>query len=328
MSRARDAMLLGQLRQKDEELSLSREALHAAQQEIRLLRQKLDALARRMFGKSSEKLDAAQMQLLLEGLEEIAGAQADTQFADAPATQNEDADVKTTPARERGPRVPEHLPVREIIIDPEEVKASPDQWKRIGEEVTEQLDYTPGSFTRLRIVRRKYVHRENRHEPPVIAPLVPTLQERCLAAPSLLAHAFVSRYRDHLPWYRLENIYAGLGVSISRQTLGNWSGMAADAVQLVIKEIRHSVFAGEHVQIDETPIEYLGPGDGAVLVEGVGRVSGAEQLTKAGAASCGGEAVAANQSCGAKRHHVIKWLSALSKTSPVMLRRVRMISGS
>jgi transposase len=262
MSRARDAILVEQLREKDEALRTAREALHGAQLEIRLLRQKLDALARRMFGRSSERLDAAQLQLLLEGLEEIAGAQVDTRLADTPATQDEGDEVKAISSRECGPRVPEHLPVREIIIEPEEVKACPDQWKCIGEEVTEQLDYTPGSFTRLRIVRRKYAHRENRHEPPVIAPLRPSLQERCLAAPSLLAHAFVSRYRDHLPWYRIENIYAGLGVSISRQNLGNWSGMAADAVQLVIKAVGHSVFADGYVQIDETPVEYLSPGNG------------------------------------------------------------------
>ena len=262
MSRARDAMLVEQLRQKDEALCTTREALHTARLENKLLRQKLDALARRMFGKSSEKLDAAQLQLLLEGLEEIAGAQPDAQVADMLATQDEGDEVKATSSRERGPRVPEHLPVREIIIDPEEVKAAPEQWKCIGEEVTGQLDHTPGSFTRLRIVRRKYVHRENRHAPPVIAPLRPTLQERCLATPALLAHAFVSRYRDHLPWYRIENIYAGLGVSISRQNLGNWSGMAADAVQLVIKEVGHSVFADGYVQLDETPVEYLSPGSG------------------------------------------------------------------
>ena len=199
-------MLVEQLRQKDEDLRTAREALHTAQVEIKLLRQKLDALARRMFGRSSEKLDAAQMQLLLEGLEEITDAQATAQLADMAAAQAQDADVKAAPVRERGPRVPAHLPVREIIMDPEEVKMNPEEWKCIGEEVTEQLDYTPGSFTRLRIVRRKYVHRVNRHEPPVIAPLRPALQERCIAAPSLLAHAFVSRYRDHLPWYRIENI--------------------------------------------------------------------------------------------------------------------------
>ena len=72
----------------------------------------------------------------------------------------------------------------------------------------------------------------------------------------------VSRYRDHLPWYRIEGIYAGLGVKISRQTLCNWGGMAADASQLVVKEIARSVFADGKVQIDETSINYLVPGHG------------------------------------------------------------------
>ena len=244
--------------QLNEELRLVREDLDAARQEIKLLRQKLDALARRMFGKSSEKLDSAQMELLLDGMEEIKAVEA----AAAQAALEPKQKVDAARPRERGPRVPEHLPVREIILDPEEVKAAPAEWTCIGEEVSEQLDYTPGSFTRLRTIRRKYVNRIAKHLPPIIAPLAPTLQERCLAAPSLLAHAFVSRYRDHLPWYRIEGIYAGLGVEISRQTLCNWSGMAADASQLLIKEIGQNVFAGGYVQIDETPIEYLVPGHG------------------------------------------------------------------
>ena len=72
----------------------------------------------------------------------------------------------------------------------------------------------------------------------------------------------VSRYCDHLPWYRIEGIYAGLGVKISRQTLCNWGGMAADASQLVVKETARSVFADGKVQIDETSINYLVPGHG------------------------------------------------------------------
>jgi transposase len=180
------------------------------------------------------------------------------------ATGAEQPQRPQTPARkerERGPRLPEHLPIKEIIIEPQEVQAAPEQWRCIGEEVTEQLDYIPGSFRRLRLIRRKYVHRQERHLPPVIAPLC-TLQERCLAAPSLLAHAFVSRYRDHLPWYRIEAIYAALGVPVSRQNLSNWAGLAALASVLVLKEIGRRVFADGYVQIDETPIEYLVPGNG------------------------------------------------------------------
>jgi transposase len=241
----------------EREIQLSEE-LRLARLEIQLLKVKLDALARRVFGRSSEQLEAGQLQLLLEGLDEIA------QVREEAKSNGSGAGDKKRPERsgERRPRLPEHLPVKEVILEPEEVQASPQDWVCIGEEVTEQLDYTPASFTRLRLIRRKYVHRLHREQPPIIAPLSPTLQERCVAAPSLLAHAMGSRYRDHLPWYRLEGIYAGLGVPISRQSLCNWSGMAAEASRLVVEEIKQDVFADGYVQIDETPIEYLAPGNG------------------------------------------------------------------
>ncbi|WP_081888340.1 IS66 family transposase [Verrucomicrobium sp. BvORR034] len=240
-----------------EELRRKGEELAAVRLENKLLRLKLDALSRRMFGKSSEKLDAEQMQLLLDGIEELTLAEESAQQA-RPGKEPATAEA----ARERKPRIPEHLPVKEVFIDPEEVKACPEEWVHIGQEVTEQLEYTPASFERLRIIRRKYVRKDQRHLPPVVAPLQPCLQERCLAAPSLLAHSMVSRYRDHLPWHRLEGIYAGLGVEISRQTLANWSAMTAEACGLLMREIHQSVFASGYVQLDETPIEYLSPGHG------------------------------------------------------------------
>lgn len=235
------------------------EQLRVANLRIEVLQMKLDKLARRLFGSSSERLADGQLELLLDAQQEIDRV---NDAVKEEVAQGSSGEGKPSASRQRKPRIPEHLPVREVIIDPEEVKAAPELWQHIGEEVTEQLDYTPASFTRLRLVRRKYVHKGSRHEPPVIAPLSPMLQERCLAAPSLLAHCMVSRYRDHLPWYRLERIYSGLGVEISRQTLCNWSGMAADAVQLVNEQIKREVFADGYVQIDETPVDYLVPGNG------------------------------------------------------------------
>lgn len=237
------------------------EQLRVANLRIEVLQMKLDKLARRLFGRSSERLDDGQLELLLDADEEIERVNEAAKEAGNKETTTS-GEGRPSASRQRKPRIPEHLPLKEVILDPEAVKAAPEQWQYIGEEVTEQLDYTPASFTRLRLVRRKYVHKENRHEAPVIAPLSPMLQERCAATPSLLAHCMVSRYRDHLPWYRLERIYAGLGVEISRQTLCNWSGMAADAAQLVSEQIKREVFADGYVQIDETPIDYLVPGNG------------------------------------------------------------------
>ena len=104
----------------------------------------------------------------------------------------------------RAPRLPEHLPVVEEIIEPEPVKTAPEQWRCIGQEVSEQLDYEPARFLRRRIIRKKYVSRTDLDQAPVIAPLPEKLQERGLAAPGLLAQVVVAKYCDHLPLYRQE----------------------------------------------------------------------------------------------------------------------------
>ena len=71
----------------------------------------------------------------------------------------------------------------EEIIDPKEVQKAPEDWRLIGAEVSEQLDYEPGRFLRRRLVRRKYVRRGDPEAVPLIAALPPSLQERCIAAP-------------------------------------------------------------------------------------------------------------------------------------------------
>jgi transposase len=153
--------------------------------------------------------------------------------------------------------------VVEEVIDPDAVKAQPEAWRCIGQEVTEQLDYEPGRFLCRRAIRRKYVHRQDQDCPPVIAPLPKSLQERGLAAPGLLAHVLVSKYCDHLPLYRQEQIYRQLhGIDLPRQTLARWVELAADWLRPIYEQIRTGVMAGGYVQVDETPIQFLEPGHG------------------------------------------------------------------
>ena len=233
------------------------QTLAQLQSENRLLRQKLDALARRFFGVSSEALDPAQLQLLLQ-MPELATQPVE----DAPITTAV-APRKPAVRKARAPRLPDHLPVVEEVIDPEPVKAQPEQWRCIGQEVSEQLDYEPGRFLRRRTVRRKYVHRTQTDATPVIAPLPDCLQERGLAAPGLLAHVIVSKFCDHLPLYRQEQIFAQrYKVNLPRQTLARWMGLAAEWLRPIYESIRTGVMAGGYVQVDETPIDYLAPGNG------------------------------------------------------------------
>jgi transposase len=238
-----------------QQLAESQQALAVALRENQLLRQKVDLLVRRVFGSSSEKLDLAQLQLL-----QLSEASAVPEPVPA-APREAPRGPRTRPPK--APRLPENLPVVEEVIDPEPVKAQPENWRQIGQEVTEQLDYEPGRFLKRRTVRRTYVNRTEPDSAPVSAPLPPCLQERGLAAPGLLAQVLVSKYCDHLPLYRQEQIYAQRhGLNLPRQTLARWVELAADWLTPIYKQIRTGVLAGGYVQIDETPVEYLEPGCG------------------------------------------------------------------
>ena len=135
-----------------EELTRATAELSTARTEIKLLREKIDALIQRLFGAQSEKLDAGQLLLMLQGID-APGKAPEPVAAEAPRRST----VPSPPREKRGPRVPEHLPVIEEVIEPEPVKACPEAWRRIGEEVSERLDYEPARFLRRRTVRPKYV---------------------------------------------------------------------------------------------------------------------------------------------------------------------------
>lgn len=233
-----------------------KEALELSRQENLLLRQKIDALVRRVFGASSERLDRAQLELLLQ-LPALTETNPVVAVIEIPKV------AVSRFRKDRTPRLPDNLPVVEAVIEPEPVKAAPQSWRCIGEEVSEQLDYEPARFLRRRTIRKKYVHRTEPDLAPVIAPLPECLQERGLAAPGLLAQVLVSKYCDHLPRYRQEQIFLRRHqVHLPRQTLARWVRLAADWLQPICEQIRTGVMAGGYVQVDETPVNYLEPGHG------------------------------------------------------------------
>ena len=225
------------------QLQECRAALAASQRENALLRQKVELLIKRIFGSSSEQLDRGQLELLLNP----------SSTPELPFTPPRPVRPSSSP-RARGPRLPENLPV---------VEEAPQAWRCIGQEVSEQLDYEPARFLRRRLIRRRFVRRQSPELPPLIAPLPNRLLERGIAAPGLLAQVIVSKYCDHMPLYRQEQIYARRhGVELPRQTLARWVGLAADWLRPVYEQIRTGVMAGGYIQVDETPIEYLEPGHG------------------------------------------------------------------
>jgi transposase len=233
-------------------LEQCQQALAESRRENALLRQKVDLLVKRVFGSSSEQLDRHQLELLMQ-LPPSSPVVAVPPPKERPQGQR----------KERVQRLPDNLPVVEEVIDPEPVKATPEQFRCIGQEVSEQLDYEPGRFLRRRLIRRKYVQRTNPDFAPLIAALPERLLDRSLPAPGLLAHILVSKYCDHLPLYRQEQIYRQRhGIHLPRQSLTRWVELAARWLKPIYEHIRTGVMGGGYVQVDETPVDYLEPGHG------------------------------------------------------------------
>ena len=232
-------------------------------QEIKLLKEKIDLLIRRIFGSKSEKLDAAQLELLFKGIES-GKADASAEKAEAgPIVQALKPVAKPSDKNQRRERWPKDLAVEKEVIEPAEVRENPEAFRCIGEEVTEMLDYQPAKFFRRQIIRRKFVRREQSELAPVIAPLPESLQQRCIAAPGLLAQVIVSKYCDHLPLFRQEQIYWDRHqVWLPRQSMARWVQLASEWLKPIYRQIKDQMMRGSYLQVDETPIRYLDPGNG------------------------------------------------------------------
>jgi transposase len=244
--------LLDQIAQRD--LVIARQAA-----EIVTLRQTIDALCRRIFGKSSETLDPAQLELML------GGDLAKEAPADLPADPGPAAEIpahKKAPKKTRAPRIPENLPIVRQELDPPQVLLNPGDFRRIGEEVREQLDYKPAEFIRIQLVRGKFVRKDDPAAKPFISPLPPSLQDRCIATPGLIAEVIDNRFICHLPYYRQAEMFARMGVNIHRKTLCDWTLLASDWLSIIYREIQYEHWRAVYRQIDETPIHYLQPGSG------------------------------------------------------------------
>ena len=198
-------------------------------QEIKLLKEKVDLLIRRIFGTKSEKLDEAQLELLLKEAD-LGKADASTEKVEAtPIVENLKPAARRADNNQRRERWPEELEVEQEVIEPAEVKKNPEAFRCIGEEVTEMLDYRPAKFFRHQIIRRKFVRRQEPELAPIIAPLPESLQQRCIAAPGLVAQVIVSKFCDHLPLYRQEQIYWNRHqVWLPRQSLVRWVQLASE----------------------------------------------------------------------------------------------------
>lgn len=129
------------------------------------------------------------------------------------------------------------------------------------DEVSEKLDYTPGTFTVERHVRPILACPQC--ETITQAPMPAYVIDKGLATPGLMAHVLVAKYADHLPLYRQEGIFARAGLKIARSTLAEWVGASGFALQPLVGALRDEILAHRVLHADETPVKLLKPGSRA-----------------------------------------------------------------
>jgi len=231
----------------------------AAQAEIAKLRFQLARYRRAEFGRSSEKLahEAEQLELAIEALE---ADQAELLATASPsvATVIESAVEAQKPARRP---LPEQLPREDVLhAAPCTCPTCGGRLRRIGEDITETLDYVPGRFKVIRHIREKLSCRSC--DNVIAAPAPDHAIARGRAGAGLLAHIVVSKYDDHLPLYRQAEIFARQGINLETSTLSGWVGATSAALAPLIDALAADVMASDTLHVDDTPVPVLAPGTG------------------------------------------------------------------
>src|SRR5688572_924082 len=254
-----------QLAERDHLIAVRDAERYAKSLQIENLKAQLAVLRRARFGRSSEKLDREieQLELLLgeleEGLAESA-ARAEQAENGAPAI----TERRNPRNREPGGRkpLPAHLPRERIVHEPTPActGCGGTVLRKLGEDVTEVLEYVPSSFKVVQVVRPKLSCRTC--ETIVQAPLPSFPIERGRPGPGLLAHVAVSKYADGLPLYRQSVIYARQGVDLDRSTLADWVGSMAALLDPLVAAVGRHVCAGWVLHADDTTVRVLALGEG------------------------------------------------------------------
>lgn len=238
------------------QLVLGREQL------ITQLSEEIARLKRWRFGRSAEKMDDTLLQQQL-ALGDVSVAALSPEPSNDSAPAAEQLKALASPRIRRPARLfPEHLP-RETVLHQPATCDCPDcgaQMRKLGEDVSEMLNYVPGTFTVIRHVRPKLACGRCSKVVQLPAPSRPI--ERGMPAPGLLAQVIVSKYADHCPLYRQAAIYQRSGVQLDRATLASWIGAASDLLAPVVDALGRHVRSAEKIHADDTPVPVLAPGRG------------------------------------------------------------------
>mgnify|MGYP000085120329 CR=1 FL=1 len=253
--------LIFQLQQAKREVKNLSQENKTLEQENKRLEWQLKEMRRLIYGASKERFEAAnnpfQLTLPFEVKEN-----SDTQLVKEKVSYE-----RNKPAKEREPHpgrlsFPEHLPVEEIIVEP---NIDTTGMICIGKEITEELEYTPSQLSVRRIIRPKYAtgqtegeQADNEKQKSIIIAELPSRPiNKCMAGSGLLSHIMVSKFVDHLPFYRQIEIFKRDKVEIKSSTIDGWQTAICNLLAPLYDELKKQVLGQGYLQADESPIDVL-----------------------------------------------------------------------
>lgn len=225
-------------------------------EQINKLEEQLRLLKAKRFGKSSEKLERKIdiVERLLEEEESLLGFQ----------SKSSSFTVETTDKKSQAKRqkLPDYLPREEVVLASEAKcdSCGGEEFRTIGENTSEVLEYVPATFKVIRYIRPRCVCVKCDNIMQAYAPS--KVIDKGNAGPGLLAHIVVHKYCNHLPAYRQSQIYEREGVGLPRSTISGWLGQGASLLEPLAKKIQEYIFKAGQIHGDDTPVKVLEPGAG------------------------------------------------------------------
>jgi transposase len=245
------------MQQMQQHLAHARQEIDWRDAKIEKLSFEMAQLKRLKFGKKSEQLDSEQRALFDESVDaDIAAIEAELQALQA-ATKK----TRTPGEQPKRAALPGQLPRVDRHHEPDSTTcACGCALQRVGEDISEKLDYAPGVFTVERHIRGKWSCAKCRtlKQAPVPAQII----DKGIPTAGLLAHVLVAKYADHLPLYRQEAIFGRAGMEIPRSTLAAWVGKCGASLQPLVDALRAELLCSQVLHADETAVAMLDPGAG------------------------------------------------------------------
>ena len=234
---------------KDELIAKLKDSNVALKDSNVALKEELASLKKLIFGSRSEKhksspVDVNQLNMFADLKEQEDEEKIERKVSEVRAYK------KAHPGRQP---LPDHLPVKEIIIEP---AVDTEGMKKVGELITETLDYIPASLTRIRYIRPKYAKQDGAGI--VIGSLPDRPLPKSIAEAGLLSYLITSKFVDHLPFYRqIERFKRDYKLPIPSSTLNDWFAATCSLMEPLYNKLKEKVLDTHYLQADESPIKVM-----------------------------------------------------------------------